>query len=454
MNYLIKKTAKFAGIALLFLSLIFSCKSDKELTPETALESYLEKKDKSFEWELVDSYGQDGLKIYNLLLTSQQWRKYKWRHQLSIVVPDDFIHEKALLFITGGSNENEMPKWKEKDDDALQIMGLVAKKNKAMVAVLYQVPNQPLYGDLTEDELISYTLHNYRNDKDLTWPLLFPMVKSAVMAMNAIESFSVTNLEHEITGFVVSGASKRGWTTWLTGASDSRVEAIAPMVIDMLNMPKNISYHLEAWGDYSIQIQDYVELGIAQDIDTPEGQEITTMIDPFSYRERLTMPKLIFIGTNDEYWPVDAVKHYFDQIPGENYIHYVPNAGHGLGDKKQAIQALSAFFGETLENIKYPACSWSSEENEKGISITVKTSPEILAGALLWSSDSEDRDFRDNEFLSKQITNVTGRDIKITINYPDKGFRAFYIDLLYPHPNGGIYSKSTKIFLADEDEIL
>jgi len=454
MNYLTKETVKSASMAFLLLYLFFSCTPHKEVTPETALESYMEKKDKSFEWELVDSYGQNGLKTYNLLLTSQQWREYTWRHQLSIVVPDEYTHEEALLFITGGSNDNEMPNWKKKDDDALQIMRLVAQKNKAPVAVLYQVPNQPLYGDLTEDELISYTLHNYRNDKDMTWPLLFPMVKSAVRAMDAIESFSSTNLKHEITGFVVSGASKRGWTTWLTGASDSRVKAIAPMVIDMLNMPKNISYHLEAWGDYSIQIQDYVELGIAQDIDTPDGQEITTMIDPFSYREKLTMPKLIFIGTNDEYWPVDAVKHYFGQIPGENYIHYVPNAGHGLGDKKQAIQALSAFFGETLENIKYPACSWSSEENEKGISITVKTSPERLVGVLLWSSDSEDRDFRDNEFASKKITPENHNQIKITVNYPDTGFRAFYIDLLYPHPNGEIYSKSTRIFLADEDEIL
>ena len=61
------------------------------------------------------------------------------------------------------------------------------------------------------------------------------------------------------------------------------------------------------------------------------------------------MPKMIFIGTNDEYWPVDAIKNYINDIPGENYIHYVPNAGHGLGDGQQALTALSAFFGITLQ---------------------------------------------------------------------------------------------------------
>ena len=162
----------------------------------------------------------------------------------------------------------------ETGDGTIQSMGIVAQKNNAIIAVVSQVPNQPLYDDLTEDALISYTLHNYRKDKDFSWPLLFPMVKSAVRSMDAVQAFSAENLNHTINRFLVSGASKRGWTTWLTGANDRRVEAIAPMVIDMLNMPKSISYHVEAWGDYSIQFEDYVNLGIAQDVDTPTEKSL------------------------------------------------------------------------------------------------------------------------------------------------------------------------------------
>jgi PhoPQ-activated pathogenicity-related protein len=83
---------------------------------------------------------------------------------------------------------------------------------------------------------------------------------------------------------VVTGASKRGWTTWLTGASDKRVEAIAPMVIDVLNMPVSLDYQIKSWGDYSIQIEDYVKLGIPQSTGSADGQAITAMIDPYSYR--------------------------------------------------------------------------------------------------------------------------------------------------------------------------
>ncbi|MBW6535219.1 MAG: PhoPQ-activated pathogenicity-related family protein [Mariniphaga sp.] len=448
------KTLKFPLFGLLFFFLIFSCKTQKEVTPETALEAYLTNNDNSFAWELNDRLELNGAMLYNLLVTSQKWREYTWRHQVAVIVPEEVKYDGALLFITGGSNKDEIPNWKKPDDGNIQMMHLIAQKNKALVAVVFQVPNQPLFGDLTEDEIISLTFHNYRNDRDFTWPLLFPMVKSAIRAMDAVQAFSQETLNHKINRFLVSGASKRGWTTWLTGASDPRVEAIAPMVIDMLNMPKSISYHVEAWGDYSIQIQDYVELGIAQDVNTADGQELTAMIDPFSYRDKLTMPKFIFNGTNDEYWPVDAIKHYIYEIPGENYLHYVPNAGHGLGDKKQAIQALSSFFAETLQKKEYPECSWSLEKNGQEIVVKIDVSENELTGVLLWTCDSEDRDFRDNEFVSQAIATEVKDQISIEVNYPESGFRAFYIDLLYPDPNGDVYSKSTRMFVANSEIVL
>ncbi|SHF22229.1 PhoPQ-activated pathogenicity-related protein [Mariniphaga anaerophila] len=449
-----KTALKLTFFGLLIGTLLFSCAQPKEVTPETALESYIENSDKSFTWEQKDSHEADGVKIYNLLVTSQQWREYTWRHQVAVIVPNEVKYDGALLFITGGSNKDEMPNWKKPDDRNISALKLVAERNNAVVAIVFQVPNQPLYGDMTEDELISYTFHNYRKDKDFTWPLLFPMVKSAVRSMDAVQAFSKETLNHNINRFVVSGASKRGWTTWLTGASDSRVEAIAPMVIDMLNMPKSITYHLDAWGSYSIQIQDYVNLGIAQDVNTPDGQELATMVDPYSYRKKLTMPKLIFNGTNDEYWPADAIKHYLDEIPGENYLHYVPNAGHGLGDKKQAIQALSSFFATTLQKKKYPACSWTMEKDGEQIVLKIKASGDKLSGIVLWTADSDDRDFRDNEFVSAPQNTEPSDEIIVHVNYPESGFRAFYIDLLYPDPNGDMYSESTRMFVANDTEVL
>ena len=63
---------------------------------------------------------------------------------------------------------------------------------------------------------------------------------------------------------------------------------------------------------------------------------------------------MIIMGTNDEYWPIDNIKNYYDSIPGQNLIHYIPNVGHSLGDKKEAFVNLSAFFGTSLAKKTIP----------------------------------------------------------------------------------------------------
>jgi PhoPQ-activated pathogenicity-related protein len=440
---------------ILFLSFIYIVtNAQTQLTPQTALQSYLNNGDKSYRWELKESYVLGDVKAYDLLLTSQQWHEFVWTHQLTILVPNENLYDGALLFITGGSNKKGIPNWKGKDDKFLVELATLSKKNKGIVALLRQTPNQPAYGDLTEDALISFTLHNFKEDGDYSWPLLFPMVKSAVSGMDAVQEFSRKALNHVINRFVVSGASKRGWTTWLTGASDKRVVAIAPMVIDILNMPVNLDYQVKMWKDYSVQIEDYVKLGIPQTASTEKGAAITAMVDPYSYRKQLTMPKMLFMGTNDEYWTVDAIKHYIDSIPGENFVHYVPNVGHDLGDKRQALAALSAFYGHTLTGKPYPLCQPSLSYSKKEIKLKVNTTPDILVDAILWSANSYDTDFRNEKWEGKSLELKKKTSVVSTTQpFPASGYRAFYLDLKYKDPNGGEYTESTRMYVADDDEV-
>ena len=449
-----KSPLKMRVIAATLLSFI-SLFSFAQTTPETALDNYIHNADNTYAWTEKESFSENGLNVDNILLTSQTWRDIVWKHQLTVITPDKKSHDGALLFITGGSVKNGEPNWNSKTNDEL-LRGLMrlAYENEATVAIIRQVPNQPLFDNLKEDGLISFTFHQFKKDQDYTWPALFPMVKSAVKAMDAIQEFSQKKYTHKISRFTVSGASKRGWTSWLTGAiKDPRVEAIGPMVIDILNMPASLDYQIQTWGDYSVEIEDYVKLGIPQSHSTPGGQAITTMADPYSYRQRLTVPKMIFMGTNDPYWVVDNIKKYYKDIPGRNLLHYVPNAGHDLGGGAQAIQALGGFWSHTLTKKAYPECSWDISVKGRTATVTIETTPDQLLGATLWMADSDDRDLRDNKWTSSPVTLNGKKSLKVKQNLPASGYRAFYIDLKYKAPNGTDYTTSTRVFLGDSKQI-
>lgn len=439
-----------------FLLLALGVVGQQPTTPQTALQNYLNIEDTTYAWEIRDSYAVDNVTAYSLLLTSQNWQGILWKHELIVFVPATMDYDGALLFITGSSIKDGEPKIAKQDDGTSQQMAVLANDNKAVVGLLHQVPNQPLYDDLYEDALISYTLNEFKKDGDYTWPLLFPMVKSAHKAMDAMQAFSTETLHHELNRFVVSGASKRGWTSWLTGASeDTRVVAIAPMVIDMLNMPVTLNYQKEIYGEYSEEIGDYVKLEIPQAMNSSFGQALVEMIDPYSYRSKLTLPKMLFFGTNDPYWTIDAVKHYINDIPGDNVLHYIPNVGHDLGDKKQALNALNSFFALNLAKKSLPVCKSSVSKKRNKIDLNIETTPNQLVGAALWTSSSNSRDFREARWTSEEIklNKKNKAKLQVKLDYPDSGFRAFYVDLMYLDDKGKEYSISTRAYVADTNDV-
>src|SRR5262249_41465204 len=186
----------------------------------------------------------------------------------------------------------------------------LAKRGKIPVAFLYGIPNQPLFEGKKEDALIAETFVRYLKTEDEDWPPLFPMTKSLVRAMDALRAFAKEEWKTEVKSFVVSGGSKRGWTSWLTAAADSRVKAVAPCVIDMLNFGKQLPQQILSFGKPSEMIRDYTNRGLIPIPDTTPATRLWTMVDPWMYRDKLTMPKLLVHGTNDPYSPQHATHVY------------------------------------------------------------------------------------------------------------------------------------------------
>ena len=213
---------------------------------ELSLAEYVNLRDDSYSWDVLESKQGEGFQRYLLSLVSQTWRseaevdRTLWTHRLEVVVPDSVKESggepsEALLIIDGGSNGEAVA---EGVDNKTVSMAL---SSGTIVANLGMVPNQPLgfapeFRGRYEDDLVAHTWNLYMDTGDQTWLARWPRVKSAVRAMDAVEEFlgstRATGLAGPlpVSGFIVSGSSKRGWTTWLVGVVDQKNELLFVLV--------------------------------------------------------------------------------------------------------------------------------------------------------------------------------------------------------------------------------
>ncbi|UCH34983.1 MAG: phenylacetic acid degradation protein [Armatimonadota bacterium] len=394
----------------------------QDLAADEMLLQYVSTPDAVFKWEKGPVREVNEMTISDIVLTSQVWHGAKWQHLLRVFTPAQASYpEWMLLLVSGGSGEPEPGRDMGGGD---QLAGSFAAMMRAPVAVLTLVPNQPLFGGLVEDEIISLTFQQYIRDGDPTWPLLFPMTKSAVRAMDALQAYAKQEWSRDITSFVVLGGSKRGWTTWLSAVADpERVKAIAPAVIDTLNFPAQFKYALELWGHYSEEVTDYTDKRLMDVFNDPRGRKVWKAVDPYTFRHDLTLPKLLLLGSNDPYWPTGALNLYWDDLVGPKYVLYAPNSGHGLDDIQRVINTASAFFRTMAAGRDMPNISWEAKQDGSSLVLTI-TAP-AAKDARAWVVQADDLDFRPHKWESTAMTKRDG-SFRITVERPaDKNIAVF-----------------------------
>ncbi len=372
------------------------------------LDAYVKRPDASFAWSLKTP----GLRPLHMRMTSQTWQNVRWTHDIVVTTPEaaELVRTAnrqpptanpkgvAILYITGGEPNKA-------DLNEAQRLADIAKMP---VAHLFQIPNQPLFGR-NEDDLIAHSFEKFLTTGQSDWVLLFPMVKSAVRAMDALQA-ATKGSKNPLKRFVVIGASKRGWTSWLVGAlKDKRVIGIAPMVFDNLRFKEQLKHQLDSWGKFSEMIADYTDKGLDKVLDTPEGSRLVALVDPWTYRERITIPKLIVNGSNDRYWCVDSLSLYWDGLKGPKYCSIVPNAGHLLGDMKQALNAIGAFARSCAGEFDMPEVGRTFVDKKAGTGLLLTTAPlQRRMEDKFWRTESSTLDFRDAVWRSEYASTSLG----------------------------------------------
>lgn len=309
--------------------------------------------------KVIEQYSESRLRFQ-----SQVWHGIPWTHDL-VVVGDVAKSRTAMLYVTGGPSNPF-------DEETMLVL---SQSSGVPVVGLFDIPNQPLLNNLSEDDLIAQTLVLCLESGDGSWPLLFPMVHAVKAAM--------VILEDRFDEWIITGASKRGWTTWLAGCTgDSRIVGIVPMVFDNLNAAAQIQSQLSAWGRPSAMIDPYVSRGLTDALKTEAGLRLANMVDPYAYLDQLRCPLLMINGANDPYWTVDALGNYWHNLRKEKAVWVVPNGGHGVADAATASPTIGAFVQSLVQFKAFPHIDWDETETE-----VVVTSDHVPLNSKLWHAD-------------------------------------------------------------------
>jgi PhoPQ-activated pathogenicity-related protein len=396
-------------------------------------------------------------------MISQHWLKdaevdeSEWWHWVSVVIPDSLKYTTGMMWIGGGAKDDELPE--NPGDIILQS----AMLTNTITAEIHNIPNQALtfrddpYGPRFEDELIAYGWRKFleggAKDEDAIWLARLPMTKAIVRAMDAVSELVSRNENVSLDKYLVSGASKRGWTTWTTAAVDDRVIAIVPIVIDLLNVVPSFDHHWRNYGFWAPAVDNYVEEGIMDWLYTPEFKRLLEITEPYSYKDRYDIPKLLINATGDQFFQPDSWKFYWHDLIGEKHVRYVPNTGHSLEDS-DALETLISYYQYILSKSERPGFSWKVDPS----TIHISTDPDDPPTEIkLWQarSDERSRDFR-IDVIGKAWTDSTltiqpDGKYEINLDVPAKGWKAYFVELIY-HQEGKLPLKLTSgvTILPDE----
>jgi PhoPQ-activated pathogenicity-related protein len=265
------------------------------------------------------------------------------------------------------------------------------------------------------------------------------MVKATVRAMDVLQAASQQYGLSAVNQFVVAGHSKRGHTAWLTAAVDSRVAGLIAQGFNTLNSSAQIAHYFATYG--ALDQSALAAKQVIEQINTPNGQRLLRIVDAYTYRQQLTMPKLVIVGTNDDYTPVDALNLYWPVLASPKSVLALTNTGHvGANQDARLFPTAYAFIKAIAQKKPMPIVESNLQQVNKRLQLVI-TTDKSATSARIWTAHSSTRDFRASQWVETQLTPVanptsvnTKRRYEIALDKPMSGYNAIIGEVEFTEP--------------------
>ena len=322
-----------------------------------------------------------------------------WWHLVLVVAPDELLHPGwAGLWITAAPNRAP-PSPRDSD---VAVASRLAVSTGAVVAALFNVPNEALFFVDEPGQPLERgrhrcvhvgALHQPRcrlaatrsTEAACSWVLELPMTKAAFAAMRAVEEHRAVEARARSGGERRARVARRGRVkarlddmassarSTRARARARRVRAIAPLVLDALDLRASLHHHFAAYGGWTFAFEDYWRMNITARLDEPETASLFALIDPISYAERFAgLPKLVGDATNDEFFLPDDWRYWIERMPAPTSFFMAPNAEHSLATALPSLlPSVEAFFAGVMGDATVPpAFSWAVDYASGTIRVT------------------------------------------------------------------------------------
>eukprot|EP01059_Diplonema_ambulator_P000103 TRINITY_DN10088_c0_g1_i1.p1 TRINITY_DN10088_c0_g1~~TRINITY_DN10088_c0_g1_i1.p1 ORF type:complete len:509 (+),score=198.80 TRINITY_DN10088_c0_g1_i1:51-1577(+) len=397
----------------------------------TPLDDYLNNDDGEFKWydtgaRITTDLGGTG---YVLNVTSQKWLDETkavgpdgalWTHQVVVVVPrHQRIFDRAAIYNTGGCNEN--PSVPKATDEDILVTDILAEGTGAITVAVFQIPNchivypsDPSHSRRSEDAMIAWAWRQYLlgNATEPEWLPRLPMAKGVMKAMQAVQEYTLQKGMANIQGWVVAGASKRGWTTWAVGMatcpSCPNIVGIVPLVPIVPALLKDLHHMWQCYGGWTFAFNDYYNANITDYFDTYAFAQLLQVVDPVNYLDRLArIPKYVLVSSDDEFMMMEWTSIWWDQMTGEKHLTIVDNSEHSLiTGLPEVLTSVTAFISSVFTGGKRPTMTSVLDTTQGTITVTIPPAEQVKR-VTMWKADTISTKMRDFRWARK-ADNVTG----------------------------------------------
>ena len=385
------------------------------------------------------------VRVIELTFVSQSWHESVWKHPARIYIPADYKADGNVgiigtyrdFFDKDADYSRRIIPGTDLDTEAEYAEGTAL--DLGMPIMIFATPSESIFG-LDESDLMGHCLKEMQKSQDLTWFPYIPIVTSYLRAITLLHSMPEVKAERA----VLLGCSKRGYSTCIsTGVDPGRIAGIMATCYYGGNVLYEIATKFASFGP-GVRGPAQERMGpgfqpadkVLEMINSPAGYLVNMAFDPYIWRNRITTPYFVALGTNDEFYSLGAPNGMMEKLQGDTAFLYIDNVPHTWVSQKHLaawrMWLAHVFYERELPKIRV---STESEQSSLVVNAYVKA-PSPIKGVRLFYSYNGSNDWRFAEWNSSPMKIIEEGSYTAGLALDEENNLAYYVEV-EDHGKGG-----------------